>query len=75
MEALVILLIMATSFISFRQISTEKKVDSLQNEMKSYLNGDRVRTQEALFNNTETMKNTNTLLIDLRYYFQNKRTP
>lgn len=72
LEALVILLIFAVSFVSFRQISTEKKVDGLQEEIKAYFKGDRVHLQESLFNTNETMKNTNTLLNEMRYYFSNK---
>lgn len=75
LETMVILLLFAISFVSFRQTATERKVDNLQEEIKGYFNGDRVKLQEQLFNTNETMKNTNGLLNEMRYYFSKQNKP
>ena len=71
MEVLVVVLLLAVVYVISRQGATENKVDKLQDEMKAYLQTDRIKTVDAIFNNTETMRNTNNLLIDIKYTLQN----
>ena len=66
MEILVALLCMSVTFLSWHQMKTDDKLDSLQGEMKGYLHDDRQTLIKSIDKNTDVMQ-------DVKAYLQSTK--